>query len=415
MTHNMLGPRGDIPLHVPPECVVDVDLYQMPGADHDFHAPWKELQDASPRGLLWTPHNGGHWIVTRGRDIARIYADHENFSSNITIVPREWGEQFPLRPTTVDPPEHRRFRQRINAALTPAVVRSLEPEIRRLIGDAIEGVRARGRCEFISECAVALPIGVFMHLANLPLDAASVLPRYAEEPTSSEGPDAGTPVMDRFAAFLRPWVAERRERPGDDLISVLLAGAAADRPLTDDEAVDVGVALLTGGLDTVVSCLGFMMAFLARHPIHRRRLTADPAMIRPAVAEMLRRFPIMTKGRLVRRDQVINGIGVKTGDMIILPPLHGLDEREFTNPLIVDFDRSQAPSSTFGNGVHRCPGAQLSQMELEIALREWLTRIPDFEIDPLRPPTMRSGILGTVLQLGLQWDPAVTNTPVSDR
>ncbi|NOT27403.1 MAG: cytochrome P450 [Acidobacteria bacterium] len=397
----------DIPAHVPPDRVVDVDLYRMPGSEQDLHAPWKALQDTAAGGVVWTPHNGGHWIVTGGSDIARIYADHENFSSNITIVPREFGEQFPLRPTTVDPPGHRRFRQRINAALTPAVVRTVEPTIRRVIIESVERIRPAGCCEFISECAVTLPIAVFMHLADLPLESAAVLPGYSEDP-NSEGPHAGVPVMERFAAFLRPWVAERRAHPGDDLISCLLTHTTGDASLTDDEAVDVGVALLTGGLDTVVSSLGFMMAFLARNPDHRRRLVADPSLIRAAVAEMLRRFPIMTKGRLVRRDQVMDSVCMKAGDMVILPPLHGLDEREFHDPLTVDFHRPVAPHSTFGNGVHRCPGAHLSQIETEIVLREWIARIPEFEIDPVRPPTMRSGILGAMLQVGLRWDPHTT-------
>jgi cytochrome P450 len=396
-----------IPPHVPPGRVVDVDLYRMPGAEHDLHAPWKALQEAAAGGILWTPHNGGHWIVTGGRDIARIYADHENFSSNITIVPREFGEQFPLRPTTVDPPDHRRFRQRINAALTPAVVRAVEPTIRRVIVESVERVRSAGSCEFISECAVALPIAVFMHLADLPLESAAVLPGYSEDP-NSEGPNAGVPVMERFAAFLRPWVAQRRAHPGDDLISCLLTQTTGDASLTDDEAVDVGVALLTGGLDTVVSSLGFMMAFLARHPDHRTLLGANPSLIRTAVAEMLRRFPIMTKGRLVRHEQEIDGVSLKPGDMVILPPLHGLDDREFHDPLTVDFHRTAGPHSTFGNGVHRCPGAHLSQIEMEIVLGEWMARIPEFQIDPGRPPRMRSGILGAMLQVGLRWDPATT-------
>jgi cytochrome P450 len=203
-------------------------------------------------------------------------------------------------------------------------------------------------------------------------------------------------------------VAERRAHRGDDLISCLLTHAADDASLTDDEAVDVAVALLTGGLDTVVSCLGIMMAFLARHSEHRRSLVRDPSLVRPAVAEMLRRFPIMTKGRLVRRDQVVDGVCVKAGDMIVLPPLHGLDDREFHDPLTVDFHRPPAPHSTFGNGVHRCPGAHLSQIEMEIVLREWLARIPEFEIDPDTPPTMKSGILGAMLQLGLRWRPEST-------
>ena len=99
------------PAHVPSDRVVDVDIYKMPGAEEDLHSGWKALQDSSSAGLFWTPRNDGHWIVTRGRDIASIYADYENFSSSITIVPRRFGEQFPLRPTTLDPPEHRPFRQ----------------------------------------------------------------------------------------------------------------------------------------------------------------------------------------------------------------------------------------------------------------------------------------------------------------
>ena len=107
---------------------------------------------------------------------------------------------------------------------------------------------------------------------------------------------------------------------------------------------DVG-ALTPGGLDTVVSSLGLMLAFVARNAEHRRRLVEAPTVIRPAVAEMLRRFPIMTKARLLKHDQVIEGVTLKAGDVVMLPPLQGLDEREFDDPLTVDFDRRPAPGS----------------------------------------------------------------------
>jgi cytochrome P450 len=123
---------------------------------------------------------------------------------------------------------------------------------------------------------------------------------------------------------------------------------------------------------------------------------------------MLRRFPIMTKARVVQCDQEIEGVTLKAGDMVVLPPLHGLDEREFDDPMTVDFERVQSQHCAFGNGVHRCPGTHLAHTELEIALQEWLARIPEFEIDPLRPPRMRGGILGAVLQVGLRWDASAT-------
>ncbi len=395
------------PEHVPPERVVDVDLYRMPEAERDLHRGWKQLQDSSSFGLVWTPRNGGHWIVTRGQYIARIYADHETFSSNITIVPRKWGEKFPLRPTTLDPPLHAPLRRPINAALNGKTVRFAEPRIRALAVEAIEAVRPSGRCEFILDVAAPIPIAVFMHLANLPLASARVLPRYGEEPAESE-----TPIMDRFAAFLRPYIAERRREPGSDILSRIATSETDGRRISEDEAVDVATAVLTGGLDTVVSMLGMSMAFLARSPGHRTRLVAEPGVMRSAVAELLRRFPLMTKARLLKRDCEIEGVWLKAGDMIVLPPLHGLDEREFVDPLAVDFDRPPAPNSSFGNGVHRCPGAFLAQTELAIVIEEWLRRIPEFEIDPARPPRMRSGVLNAMLELGLRWDPSSTQAAV---
>jgi cytochrome P450 len=406
-----IGPLT-IPAHVPPERVVDVDLYRMTGADSDPHASWKQLQDSSPNGLVWTPRNGGHWIVTRGRDIARIYADHEHFSSRITIVPRAYGEQYPLRPTTLDPPEHRLFRKFLTTALASTAGRGIEVKVRELAAAAAERVRPDGGCDAIADFAAQIPVHLFLHLADLPAADAATLPRYAEDPSESSESTV-LPVMQRYADYLRAALIARQRRPGADVLSVLVTHEVDGRRLTIDEAVDVAVALMTGGIDTVISQLGFMLIFLAREPAHRRRLAAEPAAVRPAVAEMLRRFPIMTKARLVRHRQTIEGVTVREGDMIVLPPLHGLDDREFTAPMTVDFTRQVSPHSAFGNGVHRCPGASLASLELETALQAWLARIPEFTIDPARPPTMRGGILTAVLSAGLQWDVATTRDPVS--
>jgi len=406
----MVARPTSIPPHVPPECVVEIDLYRMPGSERDLHAGWKELQDSSPRGLFWTPLNGGHWLVTRAPEIARIYADHQNFSSRITIVPRKWGEMFPLKPTTLDPPAHRPYRRLLNEAFSTTVVRAAQPRIRELVVNAIEPLRERGRCEFISEFAERLPLLVFLHLADLPLEGALALPRYGEEPLRSDGTLTEVPIMDRFANYLRPIVAERKKHPGADLISRLVSGDLDGRPSSEDEAVELCTAALTGGLDTMVSMLGLALGFLAQNPGHRQQLIDDPARVRPAVAELLRRFPIMTKARLVLHDQQIEGITLKAGDMVVLPPLHGLDEREFDEPLRVDFDRSPAHNCTFGNGVHRCPGASLTQLQLEVTVAEWLARIPAFALDPVQPPTFRGGVLGAMLRLDLHWDPKTTRS-----
>nr|WP_232372783.1 cytochrome P450 [Acuticoccus mangrovi] len=150
------------------------------------------------------------------------------------------------------------------------------------------------------------------------------------------------------------------------------------------------------------------MRHLARDDALRDTLVADPALLPAAVREMTRRFAIMTKARLVRADQVLDGVTLKAGDMVVMPPLHGLDPAIFPDPLRVDLDRPAAPHSTYGNGVHRCPGAQLAEAEIVIMLEEWLARIPQFTLDPDRPTRMQGGVLGTVVTCHLRWDTATT-------
>jgi cytochrome P450 len=116
----------------------------------------------------------------------------------------------------------------------------------------------------------------------------------------------------------------------------------------------------------------------------------------------------MTKARLVRVDQIFDGVTLKAGDMVVMPPLHGLDATIFADPLRVDLDRPPAPHSAYGNGVHRCPGAQLAETEMAIMLEEWLARIPNFTLDSNRPVRMQGGVLGTVVTCHLCWDTATT-------
>ncbi len=394
------------PAHVPADRVVDLDIYRLPGSSDDFLQAWLEVADSAPARIIWTPRNGGHWVVLGGADIAHVYADHQHFSSRITLVPRKWGELYPLRPTTLDPPEHQPYRRILTSLLSSRTVRRSIPIVRALASRAADAIRSQGACDVVADYAAALPLALFAGLAGIETDRMATLPGYAAHLLADEGTDLSEPVMDRFATFLRALIVERRATPGDDVISVLLAGSIDGRPIDDDEAVDVATALLTGGLDTVVSLFAMMMRYLAREDALRRRLVADPGLLPAAVREMTRRFAIMTKARLVRADQLLDGVTLKAGDMVVMPPLHGLDPTIFPDPLRVDLDRSTAPHSAYGNGVHRCPGAQLAEAEMAIMLEEWLARIPNFTLDPDRPVRMQGGVLGTVVNCRLCWDTA---------
>lgn len=397
------APVRPVPAHIPPERIVDFDLYDPPGASEDFHAPWKRLQDAAP-DIVWTTANGGHWIALRGKPIEEIFKDHEHFSSKVIIVPRERGDKIKVLPTTLDPPAHRPYRALLNAGLSPRVVREVEPDVRQLVIDTIESFRDRGACEFISEYAEILPISIFMRLVNLPVGDALTLKPWADQINRPDGSIEPEEVMRRFADYLRPHVQARQADPGEDLLSQIVCTPVNGAPLGEAEALELCTQVLIGGMDTVVSFLGFMMMFLARNPGHRRQLVEDPGLIHAAVEEFLRRFGIVQNGRLVVSDHLFHGVQMKAGDVVIMPgALHGLDEREHDDPLEVNFQRRNPAHSTFGHGAHRCPGSMLARAELRITLEEWLPRIPDFEIPEGETVSMQGGIVGCVTRLPLRW------------
>ncbi|MFD2501542.1 hypothetical protein ACFSTI_25415 [Rhizorhabdus histidinilytica] len=176
------------PEHVPAELVRDFDLYDIPGAAEDIQAAYRAIQQASP-DIFWTPHNGGHWVATRGEDIVEMQRDYNRFSHQHIVLPPmpDAPRQIPLE---MDPPEHARYRRPLMQALLPSIVSELESKVRQVAIDAVERLLPRGECEFVEDFAKVLPIHVFLELVELPLDDKAYLLALAED--SVRGRDAET-------------------------------------------------------------------------------------------------------------------------------------------------------------------------------------------------------------------------------
>lgn len=407
---SMSRARAPQPTNVPDDRVFEIDMYQLDGIEEGYHEAWKRVQQPGTPELIWTPFTGGHWIATNGQTVREIYGDPERFSSEVIFLPKEAGELYDMVPTRMDPPEHTPYRKALDKGLSLGQIRQVEEKVREVAVELIDGFAAAGQCEFSSEYAHIFPVRVFMALADLPMDDAEVLGRFAKMMTRPEGntPEEMAANLDAgnkgLIDYVDPIIRARRGGSGDDLITVMVNAEINGELISHDKAQGLIALLLLAGLDTVVNFLGFMMLHLARNPELVAELRADKIKLMRSAEEMFRRFPVVSEARMVAKDQEYKGVNLKHGDMILLPTaLHGLDEAENPDPWKIDLQRRGMSHTTFGGGPHRCAGMHLARMEVICTLEEWFNRIPEFGLAPGAKPVFHSGIVAAVDNIPLVW------------
>ncbi|MBV9996723.1 MAG: cytochrome P450 [Caulobacteraceae bacterium] len=402
-----LTPRPD---HVPPELVYDFDLYSLRAEEEDVQAMWRGLRDRAPAAIFWTPRHGGHWVATRAEHVEDVQIDYERFSHRKMNIPMsDYQLANPALPLGADPPVSTPFRALIMPAFLPAAVNRLTGTVQSVASELAEQLAPRGGCEFMTEFARILPVVVFLSMVDLPLEDRPMLQALSEQLSRSGSREKRQQSQEKMREYLGGWIRKRTAEPGDDLISRICRAEINGRPITLDETQRVCSLLVFGGLDTVASMIGFAARHLAVNPHNRRKVRErldDPARMRVIVEELIRRHALSNTAREITHDLVYKGVQLKKGEQILIPNVFaGLDEAKVERPLEVDFDREMPIyHATFGNGVHTCPGATLARREITVFLREWLSRIPDFEVKPGTHPLSVSGSTNTIVSLELVWE-----------
>jgi cytochrome P450 len=391
-----------LPPHVPPALAVDFNYYDQPGGREDPHRAWKRLHLGPD--IFYTPHYGGHWVLTRHRNMKAAFDDPATFSSSRNAIP-DFPRTYRMPPIETDPPLHERHKQLLVPTFAPNNIQFFEERARALTTSLIDGFIGQGECEFIADFSLKMPIGIFMTIAGLPEGDRLKLLQWVEDKVRNPDEKVQAAASMAMIEYSRALVHERRQRPGTDLFSKIANVEYDGEKLSEDDVMGFFVLLLFAGLDTVASSLGFIARFLAENPDYRHQLQADRSLIPKAIEELLRRFGVSTPSRILARDTVFDGVEMKKGDMVLLPvTLAGLDEREFERPFDVDFHRPNAVQHlTFGTGIHRCLGSFLARTELKVFLEEWLTRIPDFQVAPGERVVTSAGVVNGTVYLPLRW------------
>jgi cytochrome P450 len=381
--------RAGVRVTTAPETGTDVDgipeveWASLPMAE-DRGAGWALLRDLGP--VVRT--HGWHYL-TRREDVLHALRTPEVFSSQkaYDIL----GSPLPLVPIASDPPEHTHFRKILQPFFSPHTLSAMMADLQAQAAEIITAIAAKGRCDVVTDLAIPYPSQVFLTLYGLPLADRDQLIRWKDAvidmaDSAMETADLA-PAMDLFG-YLTAAINERRAHPGPDILSQLLTG---EESLDDSEAIGLSFLFVLAGLDTVTAAIGFALLELARKPELRQQLRYDPDQVKVFIEEIVRlEPPAPFVGRVTTQPVTIGAVTLPadTQVMLCLAAINRDDSNQIAvNDLVMD--GKVHPHWGFGGGPHRCLGSHLARLELNFVINEWLSRIPEFEIQSGYTPRIR--------------------------
>jgi pimeloyl-[acyl-carrier protein] synthase len=287
----------------------------------------------------------------------------------------------------LDPPDHDRLRGLLSRAFTPRQVARVRPITEALASELIGAALELREVDLYDAFAQRLPLQVICGLLAIPsIDhhavgewtAALSLATATPTPEARIGADRAIVAFDQYVTAL---IAERRERPGDDLLSELIAVEEGGVRLSKDELVAMVVQMLYAGHETTRNLIGNGLFTLLQHPAQLARLRREPPLLSGAVEEMLRyEPPILFVSRIAQADLDWAGVSVRKGDLVHL----GLasanrDPEHFNQPDAFEVGRTTIRNLSFGWGMHFCLGAGVARMEGRVAFETLLARTAKIE------------------------------------
>ena len=381
------------PANIDPMDLVDGSRFAARGYPHDV---WTQLRAEAPVCWFepegWTPF----WAVTRHADIQLVAKQPTRWSNEHGLIIMPQGA--PIQPSdmvvTLDPPRHGPMRGVAIRRFTPRAVRDRHAEIERITTRILDDVHAEALDEFdfVEKIAAPLPIAVISWILGVPSTDWQLLFRWTNEVIGKDDPEFRRPgespgqtlrrARGELHAYLNELIAARRDDPGDDIISHLIAAEIDGRPLTPQQLLNYAELMVEAGNETTRNAIsGGLLAF-SEHPDQWERLQAQPDLLPSAVEEILRWVsPIIHFIRYTVVDSEIHGVPIPAGDNVAVFWASGnRDETVFEDPFAFRIDRTPNPHLAFGFGEHFCMGAHLARVELETIFRHLLDRLEWFEL-----------------------------------
>ncbi|EYF04172.1 cytochrome P450 [Chondromyces apiculatus] len=367
--------------------IADIDI-TAPEVLRNPYALFAELRRTSAVGRLQPQ---GFMAVGRYQDVARVLHDAKGFSNRgwAASLPRgvKWDTSMPPSIVQVDPPRHGKLRTLVTKAFTPRTVAQLEPRIRDIAHELVDGLRGKSTFEATVEVTVPMPMIVIAEMLGVAPERRADFKRWSDDMVGSLAlvRVGNAAQLERstqeFYAYFSEVLEERRREPREDLISQLLAAEVDGEKLTAGEVLSFANTLLIAGNETTTSLIGNALVALTDHPEQLAAAQADLSLV-PAVVEEVLRYesPAQCIFRQTMTDVEIGDERIPARS-VVLPLLASAnrDESRFPDPDRFDIHRDTKGHLAFGLDIHFCIGAPLARLEAKVMLEVLLARLGDIQ------------------------------------
>jgi len=369
--------------------------YDDPAFVADPFPFYAALRGQGPVRRVVTTRGVEAWLIVRYEDGLAALSD-ARFSSDLRDatdtrlldqLPTTERESFMRSMIRVGPPDHTRLRRLVSKAFTARRVAGLRPRVQEITDRLLDAVLPAGRADLVADFALPLPVTVISELLGVPGEDREGFQEWTDIMLAQHPDHPDKEVMDdawrKMWSYLEGLLADKRSRPGDDLLSALISARDEEGSLSEDELVSMAFLLLVAGYITTVNLIGGGVAALLAHPAQLKLLRDDAGLLPRAVEELLRYDGPVNPGiiRFPTEDVEVGGVPIPRGaTVMIATAIADRDPHQFAEPDRLDVTRTENAHLAFGHGLHYCLGAPLARLEGEIAIGTVLRRLPNLAL-----------------------------------
>lgn len=374
----------------------------------------RRLRVEAPVTEVIMPRGTHGWLITRYDDVRAALADKrlakdaarlsELFERNNPDRARERESPsaedagvLDQHMLNSDPPDHERLRRLVTKAFTARRIEQLRPRVQEITDQLLAEITTP-EVDLLDAFAFPLPITVICELLGMSLEERDNVRRWTITLLgSSDDQDVVEAAVQNMIATMAKLIAEKRDNPGDDMLSALVEARDEGDRLSERELSAMVFLLLVAGHETTVNLIANGTLALINHPDEMAALRADMSLLPGAIEEFLRYQGPLNHAtfRFSAEELEIGGVTIPADQFVIVSlSSANRDERRFDDPDRLDIRRDTGGHLAFGHGIHYCLGAQLARLEAEIAFTGLLTRFPKIELAvPVDELQWRPGML----------------------